>query len=308
MVQPEEVIKAGPDAPKAHKRKAVARPLPEKLIITIRRLSVVKPGYPPGRLGVEIRLRAFLPLMGGRRFMTTTTETKSTEAEVPTKKVITHDGVFHADDVFAVTILRGTFDASEVVRTRDEEQMLGPDVVIVDVGGEYDEYRNRFDHHQPGGAARRHYGDQEEYAAAGLVWRHFGARYVTRQLRDLLPGDNETTMVPRSIARKVDRTLIRHIDAADTGARSGVGYSVSAVISSMNPTFTEDANPDDAFREATNVAEVILNRAVAYAYAEEMADKEVLAALNREAYLERALVLERFVPWQAAAIKHCAIT
>jgi len=76
------------------------------------------------------------------------------------KKVIiaTHNGVFHSDDVFAVAsllvLLEATPAVSTVIRTRDENLIRKADFAV-DVGGVYAPDKNRFDHHQIGGAGKR---------------------------------------------------------------------------------------------------------------------------------------------------------
>ena len=66
------------------------------------------------------------------------------------KKVITHSGNFHTDEVFACAVLSLLYDgAIEIVRTRDPEVWVTGDYVV-DVGNEYDPARGRFDHHQEG--------------------------------------------------------------------------------------------------------------------------------------------------------------
>src|SRR5262245_18170119 len=90
-------------------------------------------------------------------------------------KVITHDGSFHADDIFASAALTILFkkrgEKFEIVRTRDESVFPTGDYVY-DVGSIYDEEKNRFDHHQPGGAGDR--GDGIPYSSFGLIWKKHG--------------------------------------------------------------------------------------------------------------------------------------
>ena len=81
-------------------------------------------------------------------------------------KIITHSGSFQADDIFAVAILLLAVGESEVVRTRDKDQIALADYVV-DVGMIYDPAQNRFDHHQPGGAGERPNGIP--HASSGLV-------------------------------------------------------------------------------------------------------------------------------------------
>lgn len=65
--------------------------------------------------------------------------------------IITHSGIFHADEVFAIAALikwnldTGTF----ILRTRKQEYIFPEEnTFIVDVGGVHDESKKMFDHHQ----------------------------------------------------------------------------------------------------------------------------------------------------------------
>ena len=67
------------------------------------------------------------------------------------QKLVTHDGSFHADDVFAcaslLLLLEKKGKKFEIIRTRDEEMLKKGDYVF-DIGRVYDANKNRFDHHQ----------------------------------------------------------------------------------------------------------------------------------------------------------------
>ena len=78
------------------------------------------------------------------------------------KKIITHSGSFHTDDIFACAALSILLEDDdmplEIIRTRDQEVIKSLDKeegYVVDVGGVYNEEENKFDHHQPGGAGKR---------------------------------------------------------------------------------------------------------------------------------------------------------
>jgi len=60
--------------------------------------------------------------------------------------VVTHDGNFHADDVFSIAVLKTIFPTLTLIRTRDKHVISQADIVI-DVGNEYDPETGRFDHH-----------------------------------------------------------------------------------------------------------------------------------------------------------------
>jgi uncharacterized UPF0160 family protein len=88
--------------------------------------------------------------------------------------VVTHNGRFHTDDVFAVAVLELVFEKShniEIIRTRDEKIIKTADIVV-DVGGEYNPEKNKFDHHQLGGAGT--HDNKIPMASVGLVWKKYG--------------------------------------------------------------------------------------------------------------------------------------
>jgi len=67
-----------------------------------------------------------------------------------TNKIITHNGVFHADEVFGVALilmLVPEMAGAKVIRTRNKEVVREGDWVI-DVFGEYAPTKRKYDHHQ----------------------------------------------------------------------------------------------------------------------------------------------------------------
>ena len=113
------------------------------------------------------------------------------------KKVITHSGSFHADDVFAIAafqLLLGK-ENIEVIRTRDESVITSGDYVV-DVGGVYDHESKRYDHHQPGAPVRE---NGIPYAGFGLMWRHYG----------------EEICGSKEVAQKIEEKYVLAIDASD---------------------------------------------------------------------------------------------
>jgi uncharacterized UPF0160 family protein len=94
--------------------------------------------------------------------------------------LVTHSQNFHLDDVFACAalslLLKKRGRKFKIVRTRDlkiiEEykdviKNKKNDIFIFDIGGEYDEENNLFDHHQREGAGVRKNG--VSYSSFGLV-------------------------------------------------------------------------------------------------------------------------------------------
>jgi transketolase C-terminal domain/subunit len=89
----------------------------------------------------------------------------------PIMLIVTHGGKFHADDAWAVAVIKVCTPRRELVRTRDQAIIDRGDIVI-DVGGIWDPALGRFDHHQKGFSGARQSG--VPYASAGLVWREYG--------------------------------------------------------------------------------------------------------------------------------------
>lgn len=186
--------------------------------------------------------------------------------------IATHSGKFHADDVWAVTVLDIVFPGCTLIRTRDPEKIRQADFAV-DVGGIWDPQSGRFDHHQKGFAGARESG--VVYASAGLVWKTHGARCVTlvaqQQTGQALSADTA-----QQIAYAIDADLVQYMDMADTGAAKSApgGYGLSALISGFNPTWLDEqqAGSVDAaeamrlsqFRRAMAFMEDILVNAVKF--------------------------------------------
>jgi uncharacterized UPF0160 family protein len=208
-------------------------------------------------------------------------------------KVATHDGSFHADEVFALAALSLLGEPLEIVRTRDAEVMAGCDA-RVDVGFASDPARGDFDHHQKGGAGERPNGVR--YASFGLVWREYGARACG--------GDAE-------VAARVDESLVQGIDANDTGQEvvapilDGVRpMTVSGVIGGLNRRWDEDLTAEaerGRFDQAVALAAPIIEREIASAAAQQRATRLVAGAVAR-ARDPRVIELERDVPWKEVVV------
>ncbi|MDP3661756.1 MAG: MYG1 family protein [bacterium] len=202
------------------------------------------------------------------------------------KMIVTHDGGFHADDAFAVAaLLLHLKGNATIVRSRDPKIIASGDFVV-DVGGEYDAARNRFDHHQPGGAGSRE--NTIPYAAFGLVWKTFGAA---------ISGSAE-------IAARVDAKLVQPIDAADNGVSLGnyegapaFPYVIQNAVFAFEPTWNEkQLSLDAGFEEARKFASAILEREIAHARDAALGEALVRAAYENAAD-KRIIVLDEKYDW-----------
>ncbi len=153
--------------------------------------------------------------------------------------IATHNGTFHADDVFGVAVLMLLHPHAELVRTRDARRIAEADFAV-DVGGEWDVARGRFDHHQRGFSGARPNG--VVYASAGLVWAAFGVTLV-RRLFGLAGAD---PALAQAVAADLDVELVQHLDRADTGASHGAPglFGLSALLSQFNTTWDNPAAAD----------------------------------------------------------------
>lgn len=204
--------------------------------------------------------------------------------------LITHSDSFHADDIFAAAtlaiLLEKRGEDFEIIRTRDREVIDEGDYVF-DVGGIYDADKNRFDHHQVGGAGKRTFGNTEvEYAAFGLVWKKFG----------------EEVCGSKDVADHLESKFVASIDANDNGVNlyelkgELVPYSVQDIFFAFRPSWREREDYDKPFFELVDFAKKILIREI-----KKMQDAVLAESLILKAYEEssdkRIIVLEDHYPW-----------
>ena len=202
----------------------------------------------------------------------------------PTKKLVTHDGSFHADDIFACAVLMMVLEKKgqrfKIFRTRDEEKIKNADYVF-DVGGIYDEKNNRFDHHQPGGAGKRDNGI--EYSSFGLIWKKFGLE---------LCGSQKAT-------DWVDKKLVAPIDAHDNGfdlvknIHEISPYNIQHFLYSMRPTWHEEELTDDEmFLKCVKIVKNVLSREIIQAKDGVLAEEKVISTY-KNTQDKRVIVLDK---------------
>ena len=201
------------------------------------------------------------------------------------KTIATHNGNFHADDVFSIAAFKIISPSFKLIRTRDLDLIAKADIVI-DVGGEYDPDTDHFDHHQRGGAGERENGIP--YSSFGLIWQKYGL--------EICQGNQD-------VANAVDKGLVSTIDAIDCGHVEGVsqGISLSQTISMFNPTWQEDSHFDECFDEAVDFASRVLTRFIASANGG-ISAKAIVAEAIDNAEDPRVIVLEKYTPWKRTVL------
>ncbi len=211
-------------------------------------------------------------------------------------KLITHNGSFHADDIFACATLflylEKKGETFEVIRTRDEEIIKTGDYVF-DVGLVYDPETNRFDHHQVGGAGKRENGI--EYSSVGLVWKKFG--------KDVCSSEE--------VALLIDKKLVQPIDAGDNGmdlieSISEVKpYFLQTLFRSYRPSW-KNASEETllvGFLQSVDVAKGILLREISLALDSIEAEKSILECYENSED-KKITILNQKYPWEEQLSKY----
>ncbi|XP_033223330.1 UPF0160 protein MYG1, mitochondrial isoform X2 [Belonocnema kinseyi] len=176
-------------------------------------------------------------------------------------KIGTHSGVFHCDEVLACYMLKKLpqYKDASIVRSRDPEILKTCDVVV-DVGGEYDPSKHRYDHHmrefketassvlnKPG------YDWTIKLSSAGLIYCHFGQEII----KQVIPEVVDQAEID-AIFRKVYDTLIQEIDGIDNGVpmfegepRYRIHTNLSSRVRNLNPPWNKkDVDLEEQFRKA----------------------------------------------------------
>lgn len=126
--------------------------------------------------------------------------------------IATHNGKFHADEVFAISLLQmlDEYRGADIMRTRDLEALKGADVVV-DVGGVYDPATHRYDHHQPEFTDSFSAAFKTLLSSAGLVYKHFGRQILQSRAPSLTGEQIEALYV------HVYESFVEAFDAHDNG-------------------------------------------------------------------------------------------
>lgn len=199
--------------------------------------------------------------------------------EFANTNLITHGGVFHADEVVATVILAKVLGNVNVCRTFKLPDEMNKSAIVYDIGF------GKYDHHQKGGNGSRENG--VPYASAGLIWRDFGSKLVAN------------TCNPEEVWRFVDEELIQGIDAVDNGVvpkQDLKGMSFSKCVSNFNPGWDSQEAADDAFVKACSFAEIVFDNVLANAISKAKAKSGVEEAINHSE--NGIMILKEFMPWQ----------
>lgn len=234
--------------------------------------------------------------------MTTSIVTTNTNVTTTAKTVVTHNGLFHADEGFGVAFLNLLLGSEmRVVRTRNPQEIEDA-YVALDVGGVYDNDGLRYDHHQRE-FTEVHEGTSVKLAACGLIWRHFGSIVITKLHPEL---DVEQV---QTLWQSVDETICRPVDMQDNGqctfktdGAEAQALTITMMVSSFNQQDIYSPAQDEAFMRVVEILkEYILNFLRAGANKLQLlkeAEETVKAQLG-----SRVLVLDKFLPYRETVLK-----
>lgn len=205
------------------------------------------------------------------------------------KLLVTHNGSFHADDLFACATLVLVMEQKgyeyEIIRTRDMAVIEKADYVF-DVGGVYDAETNRYDHHQKNHPESRE--NKIPYASFGLVWKHFGMSLCDDNL---------------DVWKMIDNDMASPIDANDNGVdlvsfnfkniRPYTGWRPFVIY---EPTWKEAENHiDQIFIEQVQKIALLLKREIKVAK-DDVEGIELIHQAYNKAENKKIIILEQALP------------
>jgi len=141
-------------------------------------------------------------------------------------KVATHKGIFHADEVTAVALLKVfTEDTIEVSRVEHDSTDFSSFDMVIDIGKKFDGVK-LFDHHQYKGGK----------SSAGLIWDYIG-----------MQGDYP----------KISK-LIKMVDDNDTGVAKAEPFEYSSLLKCYNHRDIYSQSQEKQFDKAVKFAQTML--------------------------------------------------
>ncbi|MCK5787794.1 MAG: MYG1 family protein [Chlamydiia bacterium] len=199
------------------------------------------------------------------------------------RSVGVHSGRFHADEVFAVSLLLfcNLVDSDKIYRTRDRE-VLDKCEFVCDVGHVFDEDLKRFDHHQLSYKGKR--------SSAGLVLDFLeNKQYISSDLANHIRG-----------------SFLDGVDAEDTGySKLPAGFaSISIVLGSFyfKKHDSSDKNIYNQFMDAVDFAKGFLDRiALKYEYTMQYALPRLERACSE--CKNHTIILEEEFDWRNALFR-----
>ena len=128
-------------------------------------------------------------------------------------QVVTHDGIFHADELLACAALSIAYgrDNLAIIRTRDSKVLeiatQNKDTWVIDVGNSYDPEMLNFDHHMRDFNLTNSFGNK--LSSFGMVVKALLRRNFFTEVKDsLLEFSNKVDMLDNGVKKAEDLTFI----------------------------------------------------------------------------------------------------
>lgn len=207
-----------------------------------------------------------------------------TTKDINKANCITHNGTFHADEVFATAILSLILNDIVIYRANEIKQEMST-AIVYDVG------LGRLDHHQAGGNGQRENG--VSFAACGLVWREY--------YKEVLSNIGIDKKDINYLKDQIDKNLIQFIDANDNGITPKISteykyVNLANIIAQFNPNWNENVDSDEKFIDAVNFAKVVLENEICSEISKFKAKSIVEKAI--EDSKDNIMILDEFMPWK----------
>ncbi|XP_045461301.1 MYG1 protein [Harmonia axyridis] len=213
------------------------------------------------------------------------------------KKIGTHNGVFHCDEVLACYMLKKLplYKDADIVRTRDEAILSTCDIVV-DVGAVYDPVKCRFDHHQRNfvetlSSIRPDLVKNKfiKLSSAGLVYAHYGLDVISEICNSHDISLDSASLI--NLFAYVYDIFVEEMDAIDNGVAMypegkplyRINTNLSSRVGRLNPKWNEperSSNIDNLFQKAmayvgAEFEECILEAATVWWPAREIVKKSI---------------------------------
>lgn len=184
-------------------------------------------------------------------------------------EAMTHNGRFHADDVFSAALLK--ILNPQIIIERKNCVPEGYTGMVFDLGD------GEFDHHGLHGLYRD---NGVRYASFGLLWKEYGS---------MLVGERQAVMF--------DETFVCPLDQQDN---DGGNNMLCRAITQANPKWDEEVDPDAYYFKAVDMAMFMLQNEIESMRSVECAEKIVLDCLSRQE--NGVVVLPKGMPWKAILV------
>ncbi len=158
--------------------------------------------------------------------------------------ICTHNGNFHADELFAISLILKVVGPCEIIRSRDPKDWARADF-LVDVGGQYDG-KKKFDHHQHQPDLPQHE-DGTPFSSFGMVYHHFKQTILEEYCEQLeLASDRDQFFAV--VDDHLIRRLVKPVDAWDNGYPGATCPNIADILSSTyNAVWWEKSVPEDTY-------------------------------------------------------------